>query len=106
MSQLAFEPGKKGWFSKTPATLQIGAKQAEIIGKLAQGRILKDKKLSLVGSNVRVVFEPGKRVAGLQRMEMLPWFWTIGPRVNFQADCRRRSAPSSFLACREFGLKS
>ena len=18
---------------------------------------------------------------------MLPWFWTIGPRVNFQADC-------------------
>ena len=60
VSQLAFEPGKKGWLSKTPATLQIGAKQAEIIGKLLQGRILKDKKLSLVGSDVRVVFEPGE----------------------------------------------
>ncbi|MGG3504636.1 suppressor of fused domain protein [Paenibacillus lautus] len=60
VSQLAFEPGKKGWLSKIPATLKIGAKQAEIIGKLLQGRILKDKKLSLVGSDVRVVFEPGE----------------------------------------------
>jgi hypothetical protein len=59
VSQLAFEPGKKGWLSKTPAALQIGAKQAGIIGKLLQGRILKDKSLSLVGSEVRVVFEPG-----------------------------------------------
>lgn len=59
VSQLAFEPGKKGWLSKTPAALQIGAKQAGIIGKLLQGRILKEKSLSLVGPEVRVVFEPG-----------------------------------------------
>ncbi|MEF7441030.1 suppressor of fused domain protein [Paenibacillus lautus] len=62
VSQLAFEPGKKGWLSKTPAALQIGAKQAGIIGKLLQGRILKEKSLSLVGPEVRVVFEPGNEI--------------------------------------------
>lgn len=60
VDQLGFEPGKKGLFSKTPATLKIGAKQAEIVGKLLRGRILKGKKISLVGPDVRVVFTPGE----------------------------------------------
>ncbi|WP_410771461.1 suppressor of fused domain protein [Fontibacillus sp. BL9] len=59
VDQLAFEPAKKGFLSKTPATLKIGAKQAEIVGKLLRGRILKGKNLSLVGRDVRVVFTPG-----------------------------------------------
>ncbi|MBN3527243.1 suppressor of fused domain protein [Paenibacillus apiarius] len=61
VSQLAWEPGKKGWLSKTPSTLKLGAKQAEIIGKLLRGRIMKGNKLSLVGSGVRVVFDPGEK---------------------------------------------
>ncbi|MCJ8014821.1 suppressor of fused domain protein [Paenibacillus sp. KQZ6P-2] len=59
VDQLSWTPGKKGLFSKTPAVLQLGAKQAGIIGKLLRGRILKGKSLSLVGPDIRVVFEPG-----------------------------------------------
>jgi len=61
VGQLAWEPGKKGWLSKTPAALKLGAKQAGIIGKLLQGRVLKGKQLILVGPEVRVVFEPGEK---------------------------------------------
>ncbi len=61
VDQLAWEPGKKGWFSKTPSTLKLGAKQAGIIGKLLQGRILKGKDLTLVGPEIRVVFEAGEK---------------------------------------------
>ncbi|MCP3774046.1 suppressor of fused domain protein [Paenibacillus sp. MZ04-78.2] len=59
--QLAWEPGKKGLFSKSPSTLTLGAKQAEIIGKLLQGRILKGKELTLFGPEIRVVFEAGEK---------------------------------------------
>ncbi|MGG4496074.1 suppressor of fused domain protein [Brevibacillus reuszeri] len=61
VSQLAWEPGKKGWFSKTPATLQLGAKQAEIIGKLLLGRIRKGNRLRLIGADIQVIFEPGEK---------------------------------------------
>ncbi|MEH6945013.1 suppressor of fused domain protein [Bacillus sp. JJ722] len=61
VSQLEWESGKKGWFKKTPSTLKLGAKQAEIIGKLLRGRITKGNKLSLVGPDVLVVFEPGEK---------------------------------------------
>lgn len=61
VSQLDWELGKKGWFKKNSSTLKLGAKQAEIIGKLIRGRIKKGNKLSLVGSDVRVVFEPGEK---------------------------------------------
>ncbi|WP_103104310.1 suppressor of fused domain protein [Brevibacillus reuszeri] len=61
VSQLAWEPGKKGWFTKTPSTLQLGAKQAEIIGKLLRGRIRKGNRLRLIGSDIQVVFEPGEK---------------------------------------------
>nr|BCJ78221.1 putative suppressor of fused protein [Niallia circulans] len=63
VDQLAWEPGKKGWLSKTPAALTLGAKQAGIIGKLLRGRILKGKELTLVGPEVRAVFGPGDKPA-------------------------------------------
>lgn len=63
VSQLGWEQGKKGWFSKTRSTLKLGAKQAEIIGKLLRGRILKGNKLSLIGEGIRVVFEPGEKAS-------------------------------------------
>lgn len=43
--------------NKKPAKLLIGAKQAAIIGKLVQGRTLKRKELTLVGSEVRIVIQ-------------------------------------------------
>lgn len=61
VDQLAWEPGKKGWFSKRPDTLKLGAKQAEIVGKILRGRILKDKSLVLAGPEIRIVFEPGEQ---------------------------------------------
>ncbi|MUG43582.1 suppressor of fused domain protein [Paenibacillus woosongensis] len=61
VDQLAWEPGKKGWFSKRPDTVKLGAKQAEIVGKLLRGRILKGKSLVLAGQEIRIVFEPGEQ---------------------------------------------
>ncbi|MDR0271413.1 suppressor of fused domain protein [Paenibacillus sp.] len=61
VDQLSWEPGKKGWFSKNPDTVNLGAKQAGIIGKLLRGRILKEKSLILVGQGIQVVFEPGEK---------------------------------------------
>ncbi|GAA0133926.1 hypothetical protein YSY43_07660 [Paenibacillus sp. YSY-4.3] len=61
VDQLAWEPGKKGWFSKRPDIVKLGAKQAEIVGKLLRGRILKDKSLVLAGQEIRIVFEPGEQ---------------------------------------------
>lgn len=63
VDQLAWTPGKKGLFSKTPSVLSLGAKQAGIVGKLLRGRILKGKSLTLVGPDVRVVLEPGEQAA-------------------------------------------
>ncbi|MWV43138.1 suppressor of fused domain protein [Paenibacillus sp. HJL G12] len=59
VDQLAWAPGKKSLFSKSPAVLRLGAKQAGIIGKLLLGRILKGKSLRLVGPGISVSFEPG-----------------------------------------------
>ncbi len=61
VDQLAWAPGKKSWLSKSPDMLKLGAKQAGIIGKLLRGRILKGKSLSLVGPEIRLVFEPGEK---------------------------------------------
>ncbi|KKO52853.1 suppressor of fused domain protein [Paenibacillus sp. DMB20] len=61
VDQLAWEPGKNRLLGKAPATLRLGAKQAGIIGKLLQGRILKGKDLNLVSSDIRVVLEPGAK---------------------------------------------
>ncbi|MBW4080895.1 suppressor of fused domain protein [Paenibacillus sp. S150] len=42
-------------------TLQLGAKQAEIVGKLLRGRLLKGRSLTLAGPEVTVSFEAGDR---------------------------------------------
>ncbi|WDH96553.1 suppressor of fused domain protein [Paenibacillus urinalis] len=59
VSQLGWEPPVKRMLRKSPAVLTIGAKQAEIIGKMLSGRILKQNPLYLSGPNVRVALEPG-----------------------------------------------
>ncbi|MGG4442617.1 suppressor of fused domain protein [Brevibacillus fortis] len=61
VSQLGWELGKKSLFKKTHSTLRLGAKQAEVIGKILRGRIKKGESLSLVGPDVRVVFEAGEK---------------------------------------------
>ncbi len=61
VDQLAWEQGKKGLFSKQSNKLTLGAKQSGIIGKLLRGRILKEKSLTLVSQEFRVVFEPGEK---------------------------------------------
>ncbi|OZB98286.1 suppressor of fused domain protein [Paenibacillus sp. XY044] len=61
VDQLAWEPGKSGWFSKSSSVVKMGAKQAGIIAKLLLGRILKGRSLTLVGPGTRVVFEPGQK---------------------------------------------
>lgn len=57
VDQLGWEPGKKGLFKKQPDRVQLGAKQAGIIGKLLRGRILKQRSLTLVSQEIRVIFE-------------------------------------------------
>ncbi|MEG0450530.1 MAG: suppressor of fused domain protein [Lysinibacillus sp.] len=61
VSQLAWDSGKKSWFIKKPYTLTLGAKQAEIIGKLLRGRIMKGKNLTIAGSEIRVIFKSGEQ---------------------------------------------
>ncbi|WP_435920864.1 suppressor of fused domain protein [Paenibacillus sp. DYY-L-2] len=59
VDQLAWEPGKKRLFSKTPATLTLGAKQAGTVSKLLRGRLLKGKSLTLASQGLRLILEPG-----------------------------------------------
>ena len=61
VDQLDWTNGKKGWLKKSQSILMIGAKQAEIIGKLLRGRLLKDRVPTLAGSDIRVVFEKGNQ---------------------------------------------
>lgn len=61
VDQLDWTAGKKGWLGKSPSILTIGAKQAEIIGKLLRGRLLKDKELTLAGPNNRIILERGEQ---------------------------------------------
>lgn len=65
---LDWMPAEKKLFRKTPARLTIGAKQAGIVGRLLQGRILKGKTLRLLSENTQVVFEPGEK-AGCKEEE-------------------------------------
>lgn len=59
VDQLGWEPDEKGLLRKKPAVLTLGAKQAEIVGKLLVGRITKGRSLSLSGPGIHVAFEPG-----------------------------------------------
>ncbi|MEV9641470.1 suppressor of fused domain protein [Mammaliicoccus sciuri] len=58
VDQLAWVPGKNGLFKKKPAVLTLGAKQADTVGKLLRGRLLKGKDLSLVSKEISVTLEP------------------------------------------------
>lgn len=61
VDQLEWEIGKKGLLRKSPSILTISAKQAEIIGKLLCGRLLKARQLTLSGPDIRIVLEQGKQ---------------------------------------------
>ncbi|WP_249659611.1 suppressor of fused domain protein [Lysinibacillus fusiformis] len=68
VDQLAWHTGKKGWFNKQSNVIQLGAKQADVIGKLLRGRIIKERNLSLVGQDLTIVFKPDLQV-GYQENE-------------------------------------
>lgn len=58
VDQLAWEPGKNGMFKKKPSILTLGAKQADTVGKLLRGRLLKGKDLRLVSNEISITLEP------------------------------------------------
>lgn len=58
VDQLGWSTAKKGLFRKPVSTLTLGAKQAEIIGKLLQGRLLKEKELTLSGPDISIQLKP------------------------------------------------
>lgn len=58
VDQLAWEPGKKGLFSKKPSVLTLGAKQADTARKLLRGRLFKGKNLILISNEISVILEP------------------------------------------------
>lgn len=58
VDQLEWEPGKSRLFSKAPAVLTMGAKQAEMVARLLSARLSKDKELALVSQKLRVILEP------------------------------------------------
>ncbi|MFF2885533.1 suppressor of fused domain protein [Paenibacillus sp. NPDC057967] len=62
VDQLDWEPAKKRLFGKAPAVLSLGAKQAEVVGKMLSGRIMKGKSLRLSGPDIQIVLEPGEAV--------------------------------------------
>lgn len=71
VDQLAFEPGKKKLFGKTPAKLTLGAMQAETVGKLMRGRLLKDKSLTLASGDCQIILEPGAETSYEKREEAI-----------------------------------
>lgn len=58
VDQLTWEPGKNGLFKKKPSVLTLGARQADTVGKLLRGRLLKEKDLRLVSQEISVILEP------------------------------------------------
>ncbi|MEK4437535.1 suppressor of fused domain protein [Paenibacillus sp. FSL K6-2862] len=64
IQQLAWTPSRKRLLQKNvPAELQLGAKQAVLIGKILRSRIAKGAPLSLVGSGVNITFEAGENAS-------------------------------------------
>ncbi|GIO40021.1 hypothetical protein J41TS12_48820 [Paenibacillus antibioticophila] len=77
VDQLAFEPGKKKLFGKTPAKLTLGAKQAETVGKLLRGRLLKSKDLTLASRDCQIILESAEATSyetgeGAVRLHLSP----------------------------------
>lgn len=63
VDQLGFEPGKKKLFGKAPARMTLGAKQAETVGKLLRGRLLKDKALTLSSRECQIILKSGEETS-------------------------------------------
>ncbi|SES28543.1 Suppressor of fused protein (SUFU) [Gracilibacillus ureilyticus] len=59
IEQISWTPAQKKIFKNLPATVQIGAKQANIIGKVIKGRAVKNEPLRLVSNEATVVFRFG-----------------------------------------------
>ncbi|WP_339273995.1 suppressor of fused domain protein [Paenibacillus sp. FSL W8-0426] len=61
IQQLGWTAGRKRMLQKNiPAELQLGAKQAGLIGKILHSRISKKAPLSLIGPDLNVTFEAGE----------------------------------------------
>ncbi|KAB8135748.1 suppressor of fused domain protein [Gracilibacillus oryzae] len=57
--QISWQPGVKKLFKNKPASVTIGAKQADTIGKVLKGRAVKKEPLRLVSNEATVVFSFG-----------------------------------------------
>ena len=58
-NQIKWKPAPKKLFKRLPATVTIGAKQVNTIGKILQGRAVKKEPLRLVSNEATVVFSFG-----------------------------------------------
>lgn len=61
IDQLEWTSAEKKLFKKTPAILTFGAKQAGVMAKMLQGRILKGKTLTLSSRDEEVILEAGEQ---------------------------------------------
>lgn len=64
IQQLGWESPRKKWLQKAvPAKLQLGAKQAVLVGTILRSRISKGASLSLIGPDTTILFEAGEAPA-------------------------------------------
>jgi len=64
IQQLGWESPRKKMLIKTvPAKLQLGAKQAVLVGSILRSRISKGESLSLIGPDTNILFEAGEAPA-------------------------------------------
>lgn len=62
IQQLNWESPRKKLLQKSiPAKLRFGAKQTALLGSILRSRIAKKRSLSLIGPDVRIIFEPGNQ---------------------------------------------
>ncbi|WP_145323616.1 suppressor of fused domain protein [Paenibacillus xylanexedens] len=67
IQQLSWESSHKKILQKTvPAKLQLGAKQAVLVGTILRSRISKGASLSLIGPDTNILFEAGEQPAVLE----------------------------------------
>ncbi|MCP1185966.1 suppressor of fused domain protein [Paenibacillus sp. 1781tsa1] len=67
IQQLAWESPRKKMLIKTvPGKLQLGAKQAVLVGTILRSRISKGASLSLIGPDTTILFEAGEHPAVLE----------------------------------------
>ncbi|MGN7414039.1 suppressor of fused domain protein [Paenibacillus sp. SAF-068] len=67
IQQLDWEsPHKKLLQKSVPAKLQLGAKQAALVGTILRSRISKGESLSLIGPDINILFEAGEVPAVLE----------------------------------------